>query len=42
MIFLRDVDQVTRTDLKPYCIEITTRDKTVYMASNGTDSSEEQ
>ena len=30
-MFTRDVEQVTRTDLKPYCIEITTREKTVYM-----------
>ncbi|KAI8060913.1 kinase-like domain-containing protein [Gongronella butleri] len=31
-ILLRDVTQVTRTDLKPYCFEIVTKDKTFYVS----------
>ncbi|ORX50534.1 Pkinase-domain-containing protein [Hesseltinella vesiculosa] len=31
-ILLRDVTQVTRTDLKPYCFEIATKDKTFYVS----------
>lgn len=32
LIFLRDISSVTRTDLKPYCFEIATKDKTYYVA----------
>ncbi|OZJ01844.1 hypothetical protein BZG36_04943 [Bifiguratus adelaidae] len=32
LIFLKDVTGVTRTDLKPFCLEITTRDKTYYLS----------
>ncbi|OAD73889.1 hypothetical protein PHYBLDRAFT_112298 [Phycomyces blakesleeanus NRRL 1555(-)] len=32
LIFLKDVNSVTRTDLKPYCFEIGTKEKTYYIA----------
>ncbi|CDS12696.1 Putative STE/STE20/PAKA protein kinase [Lichtheimia ramosa] len=32
LIFLKEIQSVTRTDLKPYCIEIVTKDKTYYVA----------
>ncbi|KAI9323575.1 kinase-like domain-containing protein [Dichotomocladium elegans] len=32
LIFLKEIQSVTRTDLKPYCIEIATKDKTYYVA----------
>ncbi|KAI8638855.1 kinase-like domain-containing protein [Parasitella parasitica] len=32
LIFLKEITSVTRTDLKPYCCEITTKDKTYYIA----------
>ncbi|SAM07783.1 hypothetical protein [Absidia glauca] len=32
VILLRDITHVTRTDLKPYCFEIGTKDKTFYVA----------
>ena len=31
LVFLREVQSVTRTDLKPYCFEIVTRDKSYYV-----------
>jgi len=31
LIFLKDITNITRTDLKPYCIEIETKDKTYYL-----------
>lgn len=31
IIFLKDIDNVSRTDLKPYCIEIGAKDRTTYM-----------
>ncbi|SPO36788.1 probable p21-activated kinase [Pseudozyma flocculosa] len=31
LIFLKDISNVTRTDLKPYCIEIETKEKTYYL-----------
>lgn len=31
LIFLKDITNVTRTDLKPYCVEIETKDKTYYL-----------
>lgn len=31
IILLKDVTNITRTDLKPYCIEIETKDKTYYL-----------
>ncbi|ORY95898.1 kinase-like domain-containing protein [Syncephalastrum racemosum] len=32
LIFLKEITAVTRTDLKPYCFEIATKDKTYYIA----------
>ncbi|KAJ3319669.1 Protein kinase [Boothiomyces sp. JEL0866] len=32
LLFLREIEKVERTDLKPYCIEITSRDKTYYIS----------
>ncbi|KAI7865580.1 kinase-like domain-containing protein [Spinellus fusiger] len=32
LIFLKEVTSVTRTDLKPYCFEMTNKDKTYYIA----------
>ncbi|KAI8096888.1 kinase-like domain-containing protein [Halteromyces radiatus] len=32
VILLRDITQVTRTDLKPYCFEIVTKEKTFFVA----------
>ncbi|KAI8393513.1 kinase-like domain-containing protein [Radiomyces spectabilis] len=32
LIFLKEITSVTRTDLKPYCFEIATKDKTYYIA----------
>ncbi|ORZ03684.1 kinase-like domain-containing protein [Syncephalastrum racemosum] len=32
LIFLKEISSVTRTDLKPYCLEIATKDKTYYVA----------
>jgi protein-serine/threonine kinase len=29
---LRELDKVERTDLKPYCIELVTRDKTYFLS----------
>ncbi|PWN21048.1 Pkinase-domain-containing protein [Microstroma glucosiphilum] len=31
LIFLKDITNVTRTDLKPYCVEVETKDKTYYL-----------
>ncbi|WFD26593.1 non-specific serine/threonine protein kinase [Malassezia nana] len=31
IILLRDITSISRTDLKPYCIEIETKDKTFYL-----------
>ncbi|PWN87029.1 Pkinase-domain-containing protein [Acaromyces ingoldii] len=31
LIFLKDITNVTRTDLKPYCVELETKDKTFYL-----------
>lgn len=31
LIFLKDITNITRTDLKPYCVEIETKDKTYYL-----------
>ena len=31
VVLLRDVTSIQRTDLKPYCVEIETRDKTYYL-----------
>ncbi|WFD19683.1 non-specific serine/threonine protein kinase [Malassezia caprae] len=31
IVLLRDVTNISRTDLKPYCIEIETKDKTFYL-----------
>ncbi|PWN47888.1 Pkinase-domain-containing protein [Violaceomyces palustris] len=31
LIFLKEITNVTRTDLKPYCIEIETKEKTFYL-----------
>jgi protein-serine/threonine kinase len=31
LVFLKEITNVTRTDLKPYCIEIETKDKTYYL-----------
>ncbi|CAD6915122.1 unnamed protein product [Tilletia laevis] len=31
LIFLKEITNITRTDLKPYCIEIETKDKTFYL-----------
>lgn len=31
MVFLKEITNVTRTDLKPYCIEVETKDKTYYL-----------
>lgn len=32
LIFLKEITSVTRTDLKPYCLEVATKDKTYYIA----------
>lgn len=32
LIFLRDVVRVERVDLKPYCLELATKDKTYYIS----------
>ncbi|OAD70890.1 hypothetical protein PHYBLDRAFT_114945 [Phycomyces blakesleeanus NRRL 1555(-)] len=32
LIFLKEITSVTRTDLKPYCFEVTNKDKTYYIA----------
>ncbi|EIE92236.1 hypothetical protein RO3G_17043 [Rhizopus delemar RA 99-880] len=32
LIFLKEITSVTRTDLKPYCFETATKDKTYYIA----------
>ncbi|KAJ3126296.1 Protein kinase [Physocladia obscura] len=32
IVFLNEVEQVQRTDLKPYCLEIVTRDRSYFMA----------
>ena len=37
LIFLKEITSVTRTDLKPYCIEIATKDKTYYVACKSDD-----
>ncbi|EST05922.1 Protein kinase domain protein [Kalmanozyma brasiliensis GHG001] len=31
LVFLKDISNVSRTDLKPYCIEVETKDKTFYL-----------
>ncbi|PWN26201.1 Pkinase-domain-containing protein [Jaminaea rosea] len=31
LIFLKDITNITRTDLKPYCVEIESKDKTYYL-----------
>ncbi|KAE8231467.1 hypothetical protein CF326_g3523 [Tilletia indica] len=31
LVFLKEITNITRTDLKPYCIEIETKDKTFYL-----------
>ncbi|KAI7856391.1 kinase-like domain-containing protein [Circinella umbellata] len=37
LIFLKEITSVTRTDLKQYCIEIATKDKTYYVACKSDD-----
>ncbi|KAJ2962780.1 hypothetical protein NQZ79_g2085 [Umbelopsis isabellina] len=32
LIFLKEINSVTRTDLKPYCFEVVTKDKTYYIS----------
>ncbi|CAO3692082.1 unnamed protein product [Rhizopus stolonifer] len=32
LLFLKEIGSVTRIDLKPYCFEITAKDKTYYIA----------
>lgn len=32
LIFLKEITNVSRTDLKPYCLEIQTKDKTYYLS----------
>lgn len=32
LVFLDTIQAVTRTDLKPYCFELVTKDKTYYIA----------
>ena len=32
LVFLRELEKVERTDLKPYCIELVTRDRTYYLS----------
>jgi hypothetical protein len=32
MIYLKEIEAVNRTDLKPYCLEIVTKDKAYYIA----------
>lgn len=32
LVFLRDITQISRYELKPYCIEMVTKDKTYYIA----------
>ena len=32
LVFLKEIEKVERTDLKPYCIELVTRDKAFYIA----------
>jgi len=32
VIYLRDISGVQRTDLRPYCMEIVTKDKTYYIS----------
>lgn len=31
LVFLKDISNVSRTDLKPYCIEVETKEKTFYL-----------
>lgn len=31
LIFLKDITNITRTDLKPYCVEVETKEKTYYL-----------
>ncbi|KAJ3117253.1 Protein kinase [Phlyctochytrium bullatum] len=37
LIFLKDVESVQRTDLKPYCFEVITRDRTYYFSCTSDD-----
>ncbi|KAI3651862.1 hypothetical protein MP228_003165 [Amoeboaphelidium protococcarum] len=37
LVFLREVLEVNRTDLKPYCFEIVTKEKTFYIACKSDD-----
>ena len=32
LLFLKELEKVERTDLKPYCIELVTRDKSYYIS----------
>ncbi|CAG8773375.1 8538_t:CDS:2, partial [Cetraspora pellucida] len=32
LIFLKEINSVSRTELKPYCFEIQTKDKTYYLS----------
>ena len=32
LLFLKELERVERTDLKPYCIELVTRDKSYYIS----------
>lgn len=37
LIFLKEINSVTRTELKPYCFEIAVKDKTYYIACKNDD-----
>ena len=37
MIFLKEIEAVNRTDLKPYCFEIITKDKAYYISVKSDD-----
>lgn len=37
LIFLREVTEVSRVDLRPYCLEIVTREKSFYISFKSDD-----
>lgn len=37
LLFLRDILEINRSELKPYCFEIVTRDKTYYLSFRNDD-----
>lgn len=37
LVFLREITEINRLELKPYCFEIVTREKTFYIACKNDD-----